>query len=245
MDSEIVKKVVDLNEKTMTIEVDGKTFARADFHQIKYSKPRPAHIEGSTLTSLVEYIQANREQINLGGLMVHVHDHANVSLIERFTDEDAKRTTFFRSVLDKSLPVFNFDQYMPVEEFIIKSRALMMPCDDLDAIIAIVSRVVAQDELQTQDNGLAQTVQVKKGISGAMSQGVETKGMYELRPYRTFRELQQPSSRFILRLKAVEGALPHVALFDAEGGAWRYAAMLAVKDWIDEKLVGIDIPVLA
>jgi hypothetical protein len=244
MEGAVVDKIAALESQGQTIVIDGKTFARSNFTQVKYKKPRPGFIEGSTLTGLVDYLKVNVEGISKDDCMIQVHDHANVSLIERFTEEDCGRTTFFKSVLDNSLPVFKFDQYMPVEEFIIKSRALMQPSDDLDQIIAIVSKVVAQNEITADDNGLAQNIQVRKGVSGALSAEASTKGMYELRPYRTFREFNQPASKFILRLKPIEGGLPQVALFDAEGGIWRYQAMLEVKKFLDEKLAHT-IPVFA
>lgn len=244
MDSELVDKVKALVEDNQQIEVDGHTYAKAGYKLVQYFKPRPSHLQGMTLTGLVDYLHANREQIDLTQLMLLVHDFSSVSLVERFTAEEAGRTVYYKVNLDSNLPTFRFGEYMPVEDFIIKARALMAPSDDLDAIITIVSKVVAQDEITAGDNGLAQNVQIKKGLSGAVATGVSTRGTYALSPYRTFRELEQPMSRFILRLKAVEGELPHVALFDAEGQIWRHWAMQEIKNWLVAQ-IGDAIPVLA
>lgn len=72
--------------------------------------------------------------------------------------------------------------------------------------------------------------------SGAMTEGAKNHGTYTLRPYRTFREVKQPESQFILRLKAREGEPPTVALIDATGGGWKNTAALAVADWLAANL---------
>jgi hypothetical protein len=242
MEGQAVKEIAGLEDKAKTIVVDGQTFARAEFKPVMFV-PRAAALKGKTLTGLVDYIKANREKIDIEDLMIQVVDHARVDLVEIFSGADVKRTTFYIAELDDHLPEFRFGSYMGVEEFIIQSRALFQPTEDLGTVVAIVSRVVQQDEITAADDGLSQTVQVKKGVSGALSQGIQTKGVYELRPFRTFRELQQPVSKFILRLKAMDGQLPTVALFDAEGEAWRYQAMQDVKAFLDSK--ELHIPVFA
>lgn len=245
MDGTAVSAIAALEDKNKTIEIAGQTFARADFKRVMYN-PRPQALEGKTLSGLIDYIKENREVIIPSVCMIRVVDHSEVKLVRAFDGEDLKRTEYYRATLDGELPVFPFDRYLDVEDFIIKARALFEPSEDLDAIVAIVSRVVAQDEITAKDNGLAQEVQVRRGVSGAMTDGVETKGMYELRPYRTFRDVRQPDSKFILRLKARDGSTPMVALFDAEGGIWRYKAMQTIKEFLVDQ-VGRDagIPVLA
>jgi hypothetical protein len=245
MEGTAVKAIAELEDKAKVIEINGRQYTRVDVKPVIEYVARPAAIEGSTLAGLVDYIVKNREDIDLGICMLQVVDHGRVDLLEVFQGDDARRTTYYRAKLDGQLPAFKFDEYLGVEEFIIKARALFQHTADLNAIINIVSRVVAQDEITAKDDGLSQTVQLKKGVSGALSEGVQTQGMYELRPYRTFREIEQPASRFILRLKASDGGLPRVALFDAEGGTWRYTAMQTVKAHIDAALQGVGVPVFA
>lgn len=242
MEGAAVQKIAELEDKNKTIEVGNRVFARSNFMPVIYN-PRPSALQGSTLSGLVDYITANVEAIDPNSCMLHVVDFNRVELVKAYDGEDLKRTEYFHAVLDSELPVFKFDSFMPVEDFIIKARALFEPTTDMDAIIAIVSKLVSQNEITADDNGISQSVQVKKGVSGALSTETQTKGVYELRPYRTFRDLEQPSSRFILRLQPVEGALPKVALFDADGGSWRYHATQAIKAFLVNKKLGI--PVLA
>jgi hypothetical protein len=144
------------------------------------------------------------------------------------------------------LPKFKFEQYIQIEEFIIRTRALFQSTVDLEEIISIVSRVTNQNEIKMDDDGISQELSVRRGVSGGLKDQLQTKGIYTLAPYRTFREIKQPESKFILRMKAGgEDSLPTVALFDAEGEIWRYNAVLDIRNYLREALSETGIPVIA
>lgn len=63
-----------------------------------------------------------------------------------------------------------------------------------------------------------------------------------LAPYRTFREVTQPLSPFVLRMKqGREGGLPTVALFEADGGKWKLDAIAFIRDFLREKIETVPI----
>lgn len=245
MDGTAVKEIERLADENKTVECGEYLFARKEYKPILYI-PRPDTLRGYTLTGLLDYIKNNRELLLLDQCMIQIESHESVKLLARFDNEDLKRSCFFQSKLDDNLPEFPFDSFIGPEEFCIKARALFVPNDDLDAVIAMASKVVAQNEVITKDDGLSQEIQVRRGVSGAAKDQTETKGMYRLRPYRTFREVEQPEASFILRFKAVENGVPKIALFDAEGGIWRNNAILAIKEYIEKTIISdVVIPVLA
>lgn len=245
MDGSAVKEIERLADENQTLEICGTTFARKEYKPVMFC-PRPDTLRGYTLTGLLDYIKNNREQVQLDQCMIQIESHHSVRLYARFDDEDLKRSCFYQAKLDDDLPEFPFDSFISPEEFCIKARALIGPSNDLDIVIAMASKVVAQNEVITQDDGLSQEIQVRRGVSGAAKDSVETKGIYRLRPYRTFREVEQPEASFILRFKPTENGLPRIALFDAEGGIWRNNAILAIKAYIEQSIVSdVEIPVLA
>jgi len=72
--------------------------------------------------------------------------------------------------------------------------------------------------------------------SAPRSSGISSNPI-RLRPYRTFREIEQPASLFVLRLqKGRDGELPRAALFEADGGQWKLEACQAIKHWLDMEL---------
>ena len=85
------------------------------------------------------------------------------------------------------------------------------------------------------DNGVTQTVSVQSGISLAGTKKIPNP--VSLAPFRTFVEVEQPESLFILRVTDGRSG-PELALFEADGGAWRLAAINSIKDWLQEQLPG-------
>ena len=53
-----------------------------------------------------------------------------------------------------------------------------------------------------------------------------------LRPFRTFQEVEQPESEFLLRLDE-DG---NIGLFEADGGMWKLTARQTVKAFLEKKL---------
>ena len=62
-----------------------------------------------------------------------------------------------------------------------------------------------------------------------------------LAPMRTFCEITQPVSPFVLRVQ--EG--PAVALFEADAGEWRNAAVRGIKDYLTMMLDGLNVVIVA
>jgi len=57
----------------------------------------------------------------------------------------------------------------------------------------------------------------------------------KLKPYRTFNEVEQPESEFLLRLS--DGA--QVALYEADGGAWKLTARRNIADYLRKQLAAL------
>lgn len=84
------------------------------------------------------------------------------------------------------------------------------------------------------DDGVSQSVVMKSGIASVTEAIVPN--IVQLAPYRTFTEIDQPTSDFVFRMRTgVE-----VALYEADGGAWRNKAMQDIKTYLQSELEGID-----
>ena len=76
------------------------------------------------------------------------------------------------------------------------------------------------------DNGINQTTTVKSGVASLAK--ATAPNPVTLRPYRTFTEVVQPSSQFVLRInKDAE-----LALFEADGGKWKLEAIKNIADYL-------------
>ncbi|GAG24824.1 unnamed protein product, partial [marine sediment metagenome] len=97
---------------------------------------------------------------------------------------------------------------------------------------------------QNIDNKFSQSLQIKTSLTTKANVVIENP--INLKPYRTFREVDQPESNFILRY--IDSKHPQnrsggieAALFEGDGGAWKLEAIQNIKNWLTEKT---EIPVI-
>ena len=120
-------------------------------------------------------------------------------------------------------------RYMDYDEARIKLNACFMATPDRDYVLRMLSSIVKGDQAEIKDNGISQTVKVQTGIQ---MMGTETiRPIVSLKPYRTFPEVDQPESDFLLRVKDDQ-----VGLFEADGGMWKLQAKANIKEYLELRL---------
>lgn len=179
-----------------------------------------------SLTGLVEYIKSNLERENKP-LLLHVEDERSVALQSTLLADGSRETLVSVGAI---VPRFHYEHYYDVEEMLINFQSKFRKTEDRDLLLKVVGNVQEENIRQTGDTGVAQAVTIKTGISNA--DDVVVPNPVTLAPYRTFLEVEQPESDFIFRMK--EG--PRGAIFEADGGAWRNAAIANVRDYLAEQL---------
>lgn len=105
-----------------------------------------------------------------------------------------------------------------------------MPGEGVDYLLDLLSRINKENGVTTRDNSVSQEVEARQGIS--LKALVQVKPRISMRPYRTFLEVEQPESEFILRLDE-DG---NVGLFEADGGMWKMQAKASIVAYFEEKL---------
>jgi hypothetical protein len=208
-------------------------------------EPRAQPVEVKTLSGFAGFIGADIDGILPCGLIIHVESHREVSLISSLSGELKKRTVYLTAKLDSGLEEFPFGRWLDAEEASIRLLSMFETTEDLQKVVRMTGKTVAQDTLETEDDGFTQRVTVRKGVSGALKEAEAVKSIVHLRPYRTFRELEQVESAFLLRMRPVEGSQPQIALFEADGGAWRNAAVLRIREYLGALKEIADIQIIA
>ena len=185
-----------------------------------------------TLDGLVDYLGA--EGINEGAQLINVVSHDRVDLFGYLTSKWRQREHFLRvEIPDRSK--FKFGHFMSIEQAIIELRSRFVPTESLELVIREISSIAAGSVYTAEDDGVAQTVKTKVGIQRKGEKILNP--IVRLRPFRTFSEVQQPESDFLLRLSGGgEKELPIVALFEADGAAWKIEAINLIHEYIDEQL---------
>ena len=105
---------------------------------------------------------------------------------------------------------------------------------DRALLLKFAGTVEAGTVAEYGDDGVTQKATVKTGIASKGDAIVPNP--VRLRPYRTFLEVEQPVSEFVFRMKQDKYDGITCAIFEADGGAWKVAAMKAIKDYLQFEL---------
>jgi len=141
---------------------------------------------------------------------------------------------------DCNVTPFPFGRYMDIEEFIIKAQCMFANSPIKNQLISHVSTICDEQIVTNTDDGISQSV-VRKDSVGRKERA-EMSPMMVLHPMRTFPDVDQPSSLFLLRIQ--KG--PQAALFEADGGQWEADACKAIAEYLrsDERVKDMKIPVI-
>lgn len=116
------------------------------------------------------------------------------------------------------------------ETALIELRSKYQYTEDIDYIVRLLSSMTIENNVKSDDNGLSQQVTVRKGI--ALTENVSVKPIVKLKPYRTFFEVEQPESEFLLRISN-DG---EIGFFEADGGMWKMTARKTIKEYLIKEL---------
>lgn len=218
-----------LKEPTIK-EIDGNTYSDKPLERISYI-PYAGAIEMKTLSSFVEYIKANIDEMS-DKMIVHVVSPTEVHLYSAL-DMDRKREYLVK--VNAELPDFRFGNFIDHESFVIALQSKFVPNDDRDLVLKFAGTVEDGTVAQYGDDGVTQKATVKTGLASKADAVVPNP--VNLIPYRTFLEVQQPASDFIFRMKSSCGV--QCAIFEADGGAWKNEAMNNIKEYLKNELADL------
>lgn len=199
-------------------------------------------LELSSLSGFVDYVK-NKIDIDSrkGKNIIVICSHKTVALCGEIQPETLARDVFVRATLSDSVNSFDFGQFMDSDTFIIKLRSLLVQNDESAKLINYSSRLSVENSLSVTDDGVGQSATVKRGISGALKANEVAPALVRLAPYRTFREVVQPESDFLFRMKQNGTSAPACALFEADGGSWKMQAMENIKSYLSQRIDDITI----
>lgn len=112
------------------------------------------------------------------------------------------------------------------EQAMIALRSRFQDSPDRAYLLDLMSHLVSGQEVTTEDDGVTQQVKVRTGIQ--MVGVTQTKPIVCLRPYRTFQEVDQPESEFLIRLDDKR----NLTITEADGGMWKLHARETVAAWL-------------
>jgi len=229
---EYIAKLAVEAEKTELVEIDGNTYGTKRLTRYDVAaKAEP--IRATTLTSLVDYIKESREELR-DRMIIQVVSPTQVNLYSGLLSERDREDLFEVNAL---LPNFCYNSFYNQEAFLISMQSCFMPSDDREAVTIVASNIVNSQEATFSDDGISQQAVIKTGVASRGTALVPNP--VKLIPYRTFLEVEQPTSEFVFRVSKERDETPIFKLVEADGGRWKAQAVENIKNFLVAALADI------
>lgn len=217
--------------KANVVTIDGTVYTDKPLHLPEM--PTIETLRTDNLSSIVNFIKHAwdadlHDMDDTVQKIIHVEDAGKVNLYSSVCNECMDRQKFMTA--EWAGNKFPFGQFMDAEKFNILLQTCFMETDDLKVIQQVVGNLRDEAVQNYGDDGISQKVTIRTGIATVGE--VRVPSPAKLRPYRTFLEVEQPASLFILRMR--EGG--QCALFEADGGLWRETARKNIRNYFEYEL---------
>lgn len=214
------------DNKTYTI--NGKTYSDNALHLIEDERFYRKGLEFGSLDAIVKMIKTELPDYTDGTkpIFIRVIDHKNVEVFTRPDDRERRLFPYSAKCADADFR----EGWREQQAAIIELRSRFIPTEDSEYLVDLISRINNEQGVQSSDNGVSQVVVTKQGVTLMGAEAVKPR--LSLQPFRTFREVNQPESDFILRLD--ENG--RVGLFEADGGIWKMEAKDNIKAYLEDRL---------
>jgi hypothetical protein len=213
------------------IEKDGRIYSDVHLTEVKPQPDRPEVAEFRSLDAIVQVITAEIER-HTRPIFINVRSARTVEVFSTYR-EDFKRDSLYTA----GITYRNRPEWYTYDEAMIALRSQFIPNEGTEYVLELLSSVSDKNEVSSSDNGITQSVNVRKGVSLQSKEAVRPRVM--LMPYRTFLEVDQPESEFLLRLRPGnpdKGIEPQIGFFEADGGMWELAAKNSIAKYFEGRL---------
>lgn len=228
--------------KAETIQIGNEQFVTRPIYRAPLLKEeKVSFLPLSTLSGFAEYVGAEMKSLPVGGLIIHIESHCQVALRSgiygAYKQRDCYAVAQFETLFGKS---FTFGQYYDHESFVVGLQSLFEPTLERETVLRVIGTIKESRVRETSDDGVSQAVSAKAGV--ALVAEVRVPNPVRLRPYRTFREVEQPESSFVLRVQSGEEK-PMCALFEADGGRWKLEAIDSIAKYL--RAAALELPIIS
>lgn len=230
--------------KPNTLYIGDEVFADKKLYRLeKELNAEPIRL--TTLAGLVEYLKTcgdDMKDMNPGNYFVRIAGPTKVEVISKL-NRDRERETLV--VCDAEVPKIPFEHFVDNEQMVITVQSMFVDepeKTDKALILKFAGTATNGSVKEYDDDGVTQKATVRQGVASKVEAIVPSP--CTLRPFRTFIEIEQPASQFIFRMR--EGGNGNItsALIEADGGAWKIKARESIKKYLEEKLEGMQIPII-
>lgn len=224
----IVKDIERIIKETITTkEIDGKVYSNQNLHIVRH-RDYACEKTFNDLSSLVSMIKHELNIFNPNlPLYVNVESPKKVTVFTSLDENKERETPYSASYIEDK---FSFNTSYRHEDFVIALRSQFVQNEDSAEMLELLKKVTNAQSIEVEDDGITQRIISNQGAS--LSKTVQPVPIRRLAPFRTFIEVEQPTSEFLFRMKDSG----NFALYEADGGAWKKKAKENIKNYFKEEL---------
>lgn len=218
--------------KPLIATVDSSTFRITSDGDVKELLPTIFHPNILTLNSLdalVKMVKTEAPRYTEAPLYITIPDHLKVQCFTQPDPDKRYFRQFFYEVNATDVPGWAEKITLGFEEAQIALRTRFQETPDTLYAMKLVSDISLGAKVIYNDNGIATTITTQKGV--ALQTNEQIRPLVKLRPYRTFQEVEQPESIFLIRVSD-----RGISFIEADGGMWKLAARETIKKFLEENL---------
>lgn len=232
-----IDRILELSGIHVT-EIAGRKFSLENLKPVVLDNEyEPDVLVLHTLDGLLDYAQSLfivDQHCAAENARFHIFDYNRVDLIGPLQHRN-KNTRFRYATADLLQSMFPFGSWLTQEQMIIELMTKFVPDEATHRLIGKVAVITEVSERVTEDDKASQIVKLRQGLrlqgEGPMENPIT------LRPWRTFREIEQPASEFIIRLKndRRDGGVK-LAIVEADGAAWKLQAIESIREYMQGRM---------
>lgn len=215
-------QIIKIGESTFTVNAVGSA------NEIRPIIDHPDPLPLTSLDSLVKLVRSEALCVE-NPLYITVPDHLTVRCFGRPVERERFHRQVYYEVNATDVPGWDEKVTLPFEEMQISLRTRFQETTDTSYVQKLLSEISTGAKITFNDNGVATTVVTKKGIDLQANETIRP--IVTLRPYRTFQEVDQPESVFLIRINE-----RGISFIEADGGMWKLRARETVKAFLEEQM---------
>lgn len=224
---EALEYLMGLNKPHLEL-INGDFYSDKKLNRIDTYYPKASPLCINTLTGMLDYIKSNTDEMD-EKMVIEVSSPTRVVL---YSSLDGNRDREYLIEATAMLPDFMFDSFYDQETFCISLQSKFIKNEDRDLLLKFAGTVESGTVAQYGDDGVSQKATIKTGLASKGEALIPSP--VKLMPYRTFPEVDQPESDFVFRMRDNHGVC--CAIFEADGGAWKFKAMQNIKAYLQAAL---------
>lgn len=230
-------------EEVRTVVIEGSTYAVYGGKMTRIEQknpPEPDWFEVFSLRGLVDFIKADTDHLFCDAESRHIVRVVNETMVDVVSPATGyERVRYVRARCVAHTPRISFGEFLDTDQFQVMLQTCFEPSTNRDTVMKLAGSASKEQSMRKSDDGMKQAIQVNTGV--VTVQDVIIHNPVTLTPFRTFYEVEQPSSPFILRFDEDANA----ALYEGDGGAWKNEAVKRIADWLRWELANCNVEIIA